>query len=134
MKKLFLLLLFSPLVCFSQLDIGKTKSQIKSKFSYKPCEEGQKTLMYCSSDGNMVGYVFANNMCESVQFYTVYSSKYKADIELEKAINSFGQENNETPITRGGATSFIGVNGVGVTFSVIQFKGSHYVRQIYQAY
>ena len=134
MKKLILLLLFIPLVSYSQLDIGKTKSQIKAKFSYTPCEEEQRTLIYCSSDGSMIGYVFTNNVCESVQFYTAYTSKYKADIELEKAINSFARENNQTPMTRGGMTSFTGVKGIGVTFAVIQFKGSYYVRQIYQAY
>ena len=133
-KLLFLLFLLMPFVLFSQLDLGKTKSQIKAKHSASPCMEEERTLMFCSSDGNMIGYVFTNNRCESIQFWTAYSSKYIADIELEKAINSFARENNETPMRKGGMTSFTKGNGVGVTFSVMEYNNTNYVRQIFQAY
>ena len=131
---LFVIIALFPLLGFSQLDLGKTKSQIKSNFSVAPCEEEERTLTFCTSDGSMIGYVFTNNRCESIQFWTAYSSKYKADIELEKAINSFAQENNQTPMRRGGMTTFTQGLGVGVTFSVTEYKGTNYVRQIYQKY
>lgn len=131
---ILIILCFSPQLVFSQLDIGKTKSQIKSNYSVAPCEEAERTLTFCSTDGSMIGYVFSNNRCESIQFLTPNSSKYKADIELEKAINKFAKENNQTPMTRGGGTSFTQGNGIGITFSVAEFKGTYYVRQIYQKY
>ena len=136
MKKLILLLLllFIPFISFTQIDIGKTKSQIKAKQSAPPCMEEERTLMFCSSDGNMIGYVFTNNRCESIQFYTAYSTKYKAEIELEKAINSFALETNDTPIKSGGMTTFSSGSGIGVTFSIVEFNKTNYVRQIYEAY
>ena len=140
MKKLFklplllTLIVSFPLLGFSQLDLGKTKIQIKSNFNVAPCEEEERTLTYCSSDGSMIAYVFTNKRCESIQFWTAYSSKYKADIELENAINSFAQENNQTPMRRGGMTTFTQGYGVGVGFSVVEYKGTNYVRQIYQEY
>ena len=134
MKKLLYLFILFPLLSFSQLDLGKTKSQIKAKHSVAPCMQEDRTLMFCVSNGDMIGYVFTNNRCISIQFWTAYSSKYKADIELEKAINSFARENNETPMRRGGMTSFTKGNGVGVTFSVMKYNNTDYVTQIFQAY
>jgi len=135
-RKLILLLLFIPLVSFGQGDIGKTKSQIMAKYSVSPCENEGRVLMYCSSDGSMIGYVFNSyNRAESVQFWTVYYSQYKAEIELEKAIKSFAIEMNDTPTTRGGMTIFnIKNSNLGCTFSTIKYNGSYYVRQIYQVF
>ena len=134
MKKVLILLLFIPLVSFGQGDIGKSKSQILAKYSVAPCEKSGITLMFCSSDGNMIGYVFTNNnRAKSVKFYTAYSSRYKAEIELEKAINSFSQDMNDTPFRRNGMTVFSVNNKLGCTFSTIQYKGTYYVRQIYEA-
>lgn len=131
---IFLTILLIPLQCFSQLDLGKTKTQIKAKYTSTPCEEGPRTIIYCVENGNMIGYVFSNNECESIQFYTAYSSEFKANVELENAISSFAKENNMTPIIKNGMTSFTEGNGIGVTFSVILYNGTNYVRKIFQAY
>jgi hypothetical protein len=92
--------------------------------------------MYCSSDGSMIGYVFNSyNRAESVQFWTAHYSQYKAEIELEKAIESFAIEMNDNPTTRGGMTSFTVKNSnLGCTFSTIKYNGTYYVRQIYQVF
>jgi len=136
MKKIIFLLLFIPLVSFGQGDIGKTKNQIMAKYSVSPCENEGRALMYCSSDGSMIGYVFNSyNRAESIQFWTAHYSQYKAEIELEKAIESFAIEMNDTPTTRGGMTSFnIKNSNLGCTFSTIKYNGTYYVRQIYQVF
>lgn len=65
-------------------------------------------------------------------FSTIYSSKYEADIELEKVINSFAQDVNETPI-RSGEFAFFGArNGVKVCFYSRKYNNnSYYVIQQY---
>jgi len=129
---LFTFLLFS-LSAFSQFHFGKTKSQIKDIITESPlCSETESTLMFCSSSGNKVMHFFINNRCVSVGFHTVYSSKYKAKIALEKEINKFARENNETPIRKDNMSTTFFKEGVFVYFSFIETNSTYYVKQTFQ--
>lgn len=132
MKKLLIILLLFPLLSFSQIEIGKTRSQIIAQYSQAPCMTDSGVLTWCVSNGDMISYTFENNRCINIMFSTLYSSKYEADIELEKAINSFARDVNETPIKKGKYAFFRKRNGVAISFYVSKYKNStYYVIQQY---
>ena len=135
MKKLILLLLFIPLVSFSQIHFGKTKNQIKDIITGADlCLDDENSLMFCASSGNIVGYFFKNNRCVSITFHTKYSTESEAKTALKKEVNAFAQKNNVAPYKKDNMSStFILISeGVGVEFSFKKTEsGTIYITQTF---
>ena len=140
MKKLLLILILflSTEQIFAQgvLDFGKSfyvvKNMADSKFG-NTCEGEGKVLIYCVSDGSKISLTFRDNKFSDLMMLTPYSSKRIAELELEKQINEFSKEQNMTPYYSGGFATFTTAEmAVGVSFSIVEFKKTSYVRIIYQ--
>ena len=140
MKKLLLILtLFlstEQIIAQGVLDFGKSfyvvKNMADSKFG-NTCEGEGKVLIYCVSDGSKISLMFRDNKFSDLQMWTPYSSKRIAELELEKQIKEFSKEQNMTPYYSDGFAAFTtGEMGVGVSFSIVEFKKTSYVRIMYQ--
>ena len=113
--------------------MGKTMSQIIA-IAGKPCENNNNVLRYCIVNGDIIAYVFRENKLADILFMTLCASKYKAEIEMEKAVNSFARSINETPIRRGELYYFERRGGVSVSISITNNKSEYYVKTQYSTF
>jgi hypothetical protein len=97
------------------------------------CDGSGKVLIYCVSDGSKISLMFRDNKFSDLQFWNPYSSKRIAELELEKQINEFSKEQNMTPYYSNGSATFTTAEmEVGVTFDIVEFNRTSYIRINYQ--
>ena len=138
--KLLIILIFffsgEQILAQGVLDFGKNFYTVKKMADNKfgnTCDGSGKVLIYCVSDGSKISLMFRDNQFSDLQFWNPYSSKRIAELELEKQINEFSKEQNMTPYYSGGFATFTTAEmAVGVSFSIVEFKKTSYVRKIYQ--
>ena len=123
MKKLFLLL-FIPIVCFGQLDkMGYSKAQVLNSHSSEPCKSDYNSILYCEDNGRYLNYGFEYNKVVSVISLTPFSSKYQAEQDVKKKINTFKREYGKPRIK--GEKAYFNVGNFLVMFTYSYKGGKH---------
>jgi hypothetical protein len=95
-KYLLIILLFIPILGFSQIDkIGFTKSQVLSSMNSAPCKSDDNSMWFCVEDGSRINYSFKYNLVNKVFYMTAFSSQVEAEDnvknEIAKAIRNYGR-------------------------------------------
>jgi hypothetical protein len=110
--KTFLIALFFFIVCesFSQVtvnDLGKKNyRQVRAVESVSPCEDDDRIVTYCVSDGSRLSYLFKGGILDQIMTMTTFPTQSLAERQLEKEISEARSSLGVEPFLMGGQTLF----------------------------
>jgi hypothetical protein len=104
--------------------------QTKKMNATTPCEESlNQVLTYCVEDGSYISYTFNDyNKLNGIIFLTPYLNQSLAERGLENDVSTFSNKVLKQPIYQSGMAFFPMTSQIGVTFEVVNFKGTYYVK------
>ncbi len=111
-------------------DLGrKNYNQIIENNTISPCEVTKgEVLTYCVQNGNMISYVFKNNILDGIIFLDAYVTRNLAERKLEKEIEEYSKKTGLEPLFGNGSAYFMLPNlNIAVSYSIKEIKGTYYV-------
>lgn len=108
---------------------SKLKSIYYNNYGINPCENtNDKVITYCVDGGSKMSFLFEFDRLNGIMMMDPYISEYRANSELEKAVNDFKVKNGVYPTYSNGAAVFF-KQGVSFAYSlsVRNFKGTYYL-------
>lgn len=122
---IFLFLILSALISFSQTDIiGISKNQVINSINSEPCKTDYNSIWYCYNNGKLVNYQFMYEKVSAVTTMNEFESEYLARQNVMKEINNNKMTYGKPEMKGDEAYFFSGRNIIMIAYGYS--NGKHY--------